>query len=29
MSGVYEFDGDTLKITYAPQGAIVFKRIKE
>ena len=29
MSGVYELDGDTLKVTYAPQGAIVFKRIKE
>jgi uncharacterized protein (TIGR03067 family) len=29
MSGVYELDGDTLKITYAPQGAIVFQRIKE
>lgn len=29
MSGVYELDGDTLKVTYAPQGVIVFKRIKK
>jgi hypothetical protein len=29
MSGVYKLDCDTLKITHAPQNAIIFKRIKQ